>query len=69
MWNCETSVQLAFQELAGKVEAAKQAKLQEQAKRIRDRAPSKRLAMTLLKQGWQIGAPQVTIGDHSVHHC
>lgn len=51
------------QELQGRAEAAAKAKHQEEAKRLVARAPSKRLAMALLKQGWQIGAPQVTIGE------
>lgn len=52
-----------LQELQLKAAAAAKAKQQAEAKRVLERAPSKQLAIALLKQGWQIGAPQISIGE------
>ena len=61
------------QEVELKAAAAAKAKQEAEAKKVLERAPSKRLAIALLKQGWQIGAPQISIGKRLscsfVHGC
>jgi len=53
------------QELKIKAAAAQKAKDKEASRQVVLRAPARKLAITLLKQGWRIGAPQVSIGDPS----
>ena len=55
-----------LQDLESKTAAAARAKQQADAKKVLQMAPSKRLAIALLKKGWQIGAPQISVGSHTL---
>ena len=52
----------SVQEVVEKAKAAKMAREKEAARQLLLRAPSRKLALALLKRGWKIGAPQVSVG-------
>ena len=45
-----------------KAEAARMEKERAVAKKMLAQAPARKLASTILKKGWQVGAPQTSLG-------
>lgn len=65
--NVVPSTSNAAQTIAVKRTAAQQAKQKEDAKQLAASAPSKQLARALLERGWQIAAPQASVGELLLH--
>jgi len=59
---------LNLQDLRSKADRVQKEKYMEAARQMALRAPAKKLAITLLNQGWRIGAPQVSIGQYLPPH-
>lgn len=68
---CSVGLHCSVQLITTKKKAADEAKDRESAKQIAARAPSKRLALALLKRGWRVAAPQASVGKllHSSTFC